>query len=77
MERAGASRACGRVLSGNTERDAVRRCLDFGAAGFIPKTADLETMREAARRSRDEVVVLCFSGRGDKDCEEVRRLIKK
>jgi DNA-binding NarL/FixJ family response regulator len=37
------------VVSGNTERGAVRRCLDFGAAGFIPKTSDLETMRTAIR----------------------------
>src|SRR5439155_19470642 len=36
--------------------------------------AVIETMREAQRRDRDEVVVLCFSGRGDKDCEEVARL---
>jgi tryptophan synthase beta chain len=34
-----------------------------------------ETMREAARRGKDEVVVLCFSGRGDKDCAEVARLM--
>ena len=31
-------------------------------------------VREAARRGKDEVVVICFSGRGDKDCEEVARL---
>ena len=38
------------VVSGNTERGAVRRCLDFGAAGFIPKTADFDVMRDAIRR---------------------------
>jgi tryptophan synthase beta chain len=31
-------------------------------------------MRLAAKRRRDEVVVICFSGRGDKDCPEVARL---
>ena len=36
--------------------------------------AVIEAMREAGRRGRDDVVVLCFSGRGDKDCEEVARL---
>ena len=36
--------------------------------------AVVETMREAGRRDGDDVVVLCFSGRGDKDCEEVARL---
>jgi tryptophan synthase beta chain len=31
-------------------------------------------MRIAAKRPKDDVVVLCFSGRGDKDCAEVARL---
>jgi tryptophan synthase beta chain len=36
--------------------------------------AVVETMRVASRRAKDDVVVLCFSGRGDKDCYEVARL---
>jgi tryptophan synthase beta chain len=36
--------------------------------------AVVEGMRQAARRKADDVVVLCFSGRGDKDCFEVARL---
>jgi tryptophan synthase beta chain len=36
--------------------------------------AVVEGMRVAGRRSRDDVVVICFSGRGDKDCFEVARL---
>jgi tryptophan synthase beta chain len=39
--------------------------------------AVVETIREAGRRSKDEVVVLCFSGRGDKDCAEVARVTAK
>jgi tryptophan synthase beta chain len=39
--------------------------------------AIVETMRIAAERSSDEVVVLCFSGRGDKDCAEVARVMAK
>jgi tryptophan synthase beta chain len=39
--------------------------------------AIVETMRIAAERSPDEVVVLCFSGRGDKDCAEVARVMAK
>ena len=31
-------------------------------------------MKIAARRAKDDVVVICFSGRGDKDCFEVARL---
>jgi tryptophan synthase beta chain len=36
--------------------------------------AVVEGMRQAARRSHEDVVVICFSGRGDKDCFEVARL---
>lgn len=36
--------------------------------------AVVEAMRLAARRSKDDVVVVCLSGRGDKDCYEVARL---
>jgi tryptophan synthase beta chain len=36
--------------------------------------AVVEAMRIAAKRSPDDVVVVCFSGRGDKDCAEVARL---
>jgi tryptophan synthase beta chain len=32
-------------------------------------------MRLAAQRSHEDVVVICFSGRGDKDCFEVARLL--
>ncbi len=35
----------------------------------------VETMRIAAKRKKSDVVVLCFSGRGDKDCAEVARLM--
>jgi tryptophan synthase beta chain len=33
-----------------------------------------EAMRIASRRAKEDVVVICFSGRGDKDCFEVARL---
>src|SRR5262249_56115657 len=36
--------------------------------------AVVEAMRIAARRAKEDVVVICFSGRGDKDCFEVARL---
>jgi tryptophan synthase beta chain len=36
--------------------------------------AIVEGMRVAARRAREDIVVICFSGRGDKDCFEVARL---
>jgi tryptophan synthase beta chain len=36
--------------------------------------AVVEGMRLAAQRSHEDVVVICFSGRGDKDCFEVARL---
>jgi len=39
--------------------------------------AVVEAMRIAATRPKDDVVVVCFSGRGDKDCAEVARLTAK
>ena len=36
--------------------------------------AVVEGMRQASKRSKEDVVVVCFSGRGDKDCFEVARL---
>ena len=36
--------------------------------------AMVEGMRLAAQRRKEDVVVICFSGRGDKDCFEVARL---
>lgn len=37
------------VVSANEERDTIRRCIDFGASGYIPKTTDVEAMRQAVR----------------------------
>ncbi len=39
--------------------------------------AVVETMRIAAKRPKTDAIVLCFSGRGDKDCAEVARLLAK
>jgi DNA-binding NarL/FixJ family response regulator len=35
------------VVSGNEDRAVIRHCMEFGAAGFIPKSSPLETMRVA------------------------------
>jgi DNA-binding NarL/FixJ family response regulator len=35
------------VVSGNEERAVIRHCMEFGAAGFIPKSNSLDTMRAA------------------------------
>ncbi|MFD2140738.1 LuxR C-terminal-related transcriptional regulator [Ancylobacter oerskovii] len=35
------------VVSANEEAGVIRHCMEFGAAGFIPKTSAVETMREA------------------------------
>jgi DNA-binding NarL/FixJ family response regulator len=32
------------IVSGNEEPSVMRRCIDFGASGYIPKTLDTETM---------------------------------
>jgi DNA-binding NarL/FixJ family response regulator len=35
------------VVSANEDRAVIRHCLEFGAAGFIPKSTALDTMRKA------------------------------
>jgi DNA-binding NarL/FixJ family response regulator len=35
------------VVSGNEDRNVIRRCIEFGASGFIPKSVDVDTMRLA------------------------------
>jgi DNA-binding NarL/FixJ family response regulator len=37
------------VVSGNEDRAVMRHCLEFGAAAYIPKSLDIETMRAAIR----------------------------
>jgi DNA-binding NarL/FixJ family response regulator len=41
------------VVSGNEDRSIMRRCIDFGASGYIPKTTDIEDMRTAIRAILD------------------------
>ncbi len=41
------------VVSASEDRGIMRRCMDFGASGFIPKTTPIETMREAIRALLD------------------------
>jgi tryptophan synthase beta chain len=36
----------------------------------------VETVRVAAKLQPADAVVLCFSGRGDKDCAEVSRVMQ-
>ena len=38
------------VVSANDDPVVIRRCMDFGASGFIPKTLDIEGMRAAISR---------------------------
>jgi DNA-binding NarL/FixJ family response regulator len=41
------------VVSGNEDRAVMRHCLEFGAAGYLPKSLDVETMRAAIRKVLD------------------------
>jgi DNA-binding NarL/FixJ family response regulator len=41
------------VVSGNEDRAVIRHCLEFGAAGFIPKSTPLDTMRDAITQVLD------------------------
>ena len=38
------------IVSANEDPVVIRRCMHFGAAGFIPKTLGVETMRDAVTR---------------------------
>ena len=38
------------VVSANEDPAVIRRCMHFGAAGFIPKTLGVDQMREAVSR---------------------------
>ena len=38
------------IVSANDDPVVIRRCMDFGASGFIPKTLDIEGMRAAITR---------------------------
>src|SRR5450755_1063263 len=38
------------VVSANDDPAAIRRCMEFGASGFIPKTLGIEAMRAAISR---------------------------
>ena len=41
------------VVSANDDPAAIRRCMEFGASGFIPKTLGIEAMRAAIKRVLD------------------------
>ncbi len=38
------------VVSATENHEVMRRCLEFGAAGFIPKSASADTIREAVKQ---------------------------
>jgi DNA-binding NarL/FixJ family response regulator len=38
------------IVSANDDPAVIRRCMDFGASGFIPKTLAVEPMRDAIAR---------------------------
>jgi tryptophan synthase beta chain len=56
--------------------EAFHRCARL--EGILPALetahAVVEAMRLASKRAKEDVIVVCFSGRGDKDCYEVARL---
>ncbi|HEX5509914.1 MAG TPA: response regulator transcription factor, partial [Pseudolabrys sp.] len=41
------------VVSANDDPSAIRRCMEFGASGFIPKTLGVEAMRDAISQVLD------------------------
>lgn len=60
------------VISAAESSDVVRRAMDFGAAGYIPKSASLETIAEAVRAVRDgNLWFPAISEEGDGDDAEL------
>jgi tryptophan synthase beta chain len=63
-------------VSDSEALDMFRTCARL--EGILPalETAHslVEAMRIATKRPKSDVIVVCFSGRGDKDCFEVARL---
>lgn len=41
------------IVSATEDPGAIRRCLEFGASGFIPKSLPVETIRQAVRKVLD------------------------
>src|SRR5262249_826097 len=70
----------GRVRSTSVSDEAALQAFNLTSRleGILPALetahAVVEAMQVAAGRPREDVVVICFSGRGDKDCFEVARL---
>jgi DNA-binding NarL/FixJ family response regulator len=63
------------VVSANDDPAVIRRCMDFGASGFIPKTLGVEAMRAAIARVLEGGVWtppdIDLSGRPDADTAEL------
>ena len=38
------------MVSANDDPAVIRRCMEFGASGFIPKTLGVDAMRQAISR---------------------------
>ncbi len=66
------------VVSATEEPPVIRRCIEFGAAGFIPKSVGTETIREAVTRVLDGgqwvPVDINLDGGDDETTELVARL---
>ncbi|MEC9369141.1 MAG: response regulator transcription factor [Pseudomonadota bacterium] len=41
------------IVSANEDPGAMRRCIEFGASGFVPKSLPVETIRDAVRTVLD------------------------
>ncbi len=71
---------CGRVRYTSVGDDEAMKGFHLCSRleGILPALetahAVVEAMRIASTRAHEDVVVICFSGRGDKDCYEVARL---
>lgn len=66
------------VVSANEEPTVIRRAMDFGASGFIPKSTPVDTMRGAVRDVLDGGIwVPAGFEEASEDDDEVSQLIER
>ena len=66
------------VVSANEEPTVIRRAMDFGASGFIPKSTPVDTMRGAVRDVLDGGIwVPVGFDEASEDDDEVSQLIER
>lgn len=65
------------VVSATEDRSVIRRCMEFGAAGFIPKTLSRDEMRDAIRQVLEGGSYVPDDAGADAEDAETSRLVSR